>query len=293
MAEWLGDSLQSCSMQVRILSTSPFFLTFLTRDSVMKLSYLRARIINAVEAWGVKGTAYENSWQGEIISKEYREYLRHLEEDTLSAREKISRIIIRILAFLFYSLPWFPRNFISYFNTRFVTKSHCLKTGLKRGIDHELDDRILHGLFNELVEYVEVDLAVMLRFCFPEEHTIPRWRTYWALSYLFPVRNPELGLKFIELSTKIHDGTEEDLFPWDKRDREVKNKVKELYLWWTEERPRESKALNDMHKRVWEDYDKRPSDEEREEFDNLYNKLDRKDTEMLIALIEIRHDLLI
>ena len=39
---------------------------------------------------------------------------------------------------------------------RFVTKTHQLTSNLKKGEWHELDERILHCLFDELVNFVEV-----------------------------------------------------------------------------------------------------------------------------------------
>lgn len=48
-----------------------------------------------------------------------------------------------------------------WYHNRFVSKTHYLKTGLRPGRFHELDNRILHGLFNEFREFVEVDLARM------------------------------------------------------------------------------------------------------------------------------------
>lgn len=48
----------------------------------------------------------------------------------------------------FYDIRWYLKN-------RFVTKPHYLKTGFKKGHWHEFDERVLYGLFNELVIFVE------------------------------------------------------------------------------------------------------------------------------------------
>jgi hypothetical protein len=60
----------------------------------------------------------------------------------------------------FFNFPKDIYNSIRhYIRNRFITKTHYLKTGLKPGVYHELDERILCGLFNELVDFVEVEQA--------------------------------------------------------------------------------------------------------------------------------------
>lgn len=46
-----------------------------------------------------------------------------------------------------------------YFINRWVNKTHALTSTLKRGKWHDLDERILYCLFNELVNFIEIDLA--------------------------------------------------------------------------------------------------------------------------------------
>jgi len=57
----------------------------------------------------------------------------------------------------------FPRDVYysikTYIDNRFVTKTHYLKTGLEPGHYYELDHRIINGLFNELVAFVEEEQA--------------------------------------------------------------------------------------------------------------------------------------
>ena len=65
------------------------------------------------------------------------------------------KLLDRLQDFVFLPYDIF-NTFDAYWSNRFVTKTHVLKTGLKAGQYHELDDRILHGLFNELKEFVEV-----------------------------------------------------------------------------------------------------------------------------------------
>ena len=44
-------------------------------------------------------------------------------------------------------------------NNRFVTRTHALTSNLKKGDWWELDTRIMHCLFDELVNHVEIELA--------------------------------------------------------------------------------------------------------------------------------------
>lgn len=46
-----------------------------------------------------------------------------------------------------------------YLYNRFIDKKHYLKTGLKPGQWYEMDTRLLHGLFTELVDFVEIENA--------------------------------------------------------------------------------------------------------------------------------------
>ena len=52
-----------------------------------------------------------------------------------------------------------------YCRNRFYRKTHVLPTGFKPGEYHDLDERILHGIMNGLVDYVEVELAYKSRWC--------------------------------------------------------------------------------------------------------------------------------
>jgi hypothetical protein len=77
-----------------------------------------------------------------------------------------------------------------YLRNRFVTKTHFLKTGLEPGVYHELDERIIHGLFNELRDFVEVELACMT--------------AYGDKNYRFRKgRCPEAGLAHLEWASGL------------------------------------------------------------------------------------------
>ena len=54
-----------------------------------------------------------------------------------------------------------------YVRNRYIDKLHYLHTGLKPGEYYDLDHRILHGLFNELVLFVESEQAHLMK-AYPE-----------------------------------------------------------------------------------------------------------------------------
>lgn len=178
-----------------------------------------------------------------------------------------------------------------YIRNRWVDKTHYLKTGLKPGNYYEFETRILHGLFNELVDFVETEYASLAKWSADKENKKYKSPAEAGLDYL----NWSCGLKF-----------DED-YGVDKKDKKygqltpqalVAEKTKNLYLWWKEIRPNRP----DPMKAAELNWDKKEDDvmsgkvtaDERKKFSKLekieesYNK---EDTKMLIELIKIRQSL--
>jgi len=108
-----------------------------------------------------------------------------------------------------------------YIRNRFIDKLHYLHTGLKPGEYYDLDYRILHGLFNELVFFVETECA--WSYGKPKE-----------VKHLYKFKNgscKQAGLDY--LNWGIKDKYKGKLTPFAKSCKEIKR----LYLWWTEKRP--------------------------------------------------------
>lgn len=84
-----------------------------------------------------------DTWEKAAKAKKFRFWLA---DDGLDLLQKIVR--------------W-PLNLInkprSYFFNRWIYKTHALTSNLRRGQWHDLDARILHSLFDELVNFVEHD----------------------------------------------------------------------------------------------------------------------------------------
>ncbi len=106
----------------------------------------------------------------------------------------------------------------NYVHKRWITKTHYLKTGLKPGEYYDLDHRIVHGLFNELVDFVEIECA--------------RFANRAEKKYIIKNgRSAEAGLDYID---------------WSSTEKiDIGEKIKELYFWWKIRSSRPEEYLED------------------------------------------------
>lgn len=205
------------------------------------------------------------------------------------------------------------RDIRYYINNRFITKSHALTAhsrDIKPGKWCDVGDRFIFCLFNELVDFVEIEQAwhtviwdEELRKQFkPNKRRLWGWRVW---------RSREAGLHHLDWAAGLTWNDE-----WvDKADPNygkptsqalAAKEIKELYLWWTEVRPN---RIDPHDASGWSDYcdNKRARgidlfetdpDENREEVRNILDEshtLEKyyydEDEEMLIRLIKVRNDL--
>jgi hypothetical protein len=165
-----------------------------------------------------------------------------------------------------------------YIRNRWVDKTHYLKTGLKPGRYHEMDSRILHGLFNELVDFVEVDLAHLSLWDRTKKYTFKNGRSIEAAyAYFDWVTN----LKYNE-----DYGYSKDSPDYGTLTEQAKSytKVKELYEWWKNERPNRVDPFDIFTKEAHGNKYFKLIDER----EKLY---EQEDTNKLIELIKIRGSL--
>lgn len=178
----------------------------------------------------------------------------------------------------------------AYIRNRWIDKTHMIKTGLEPGRYHEIDTRILHGLFNELVEYVECELA----------HTM---KAYKDRNYKFiNGRSKQAGLDHLDWACSLVYNEEYGASKEDKHYGEITpqaisaKKIKQLYLWWTETRPNRIdpyKAV-DMKRFEGNEFSSKKSRQERKAMTDmikLEEQYDKEDTNKLIELIKIRKEL--
>jgi len=113
-----------------------------------------------------------------------------------------------------------------YIRNRFIDKTHYLKTGLKAGQYYDLDTRILHGLFYELVELVEKEYASIAAYKEKKEYKFVHGRCGEAgLDYLNWARNLKYNKDYgIDKSHELYNQ------PTDQA--KTAEKTLELYHWW-------------------------------------------------------------
>lgn len=159
---------------------------------------------------------------------------------------------------LLYSIRCYLRN-------RFITQTHNLKSDLKKGEWYDLDTRILHCLFYELVEFVEVELSHLSK---------------WDRNKKYKFKNGRCVEAAYDYFSWANNLTEE----YSERQREDSIKIKNLYEWWTKERPNRIDPLMSITKESHgKTYYKL--------IDDIEQDYAKEDTEKLIELIKIRNSL--
>lgn len=177
-----------------------------------------------------------------------------------------------------------------YIQNRWIDQSHIIKTGLKPGHYHEIDTKILHGLFNELVDYVEGELA----------HTM---KAYEDRNYKFiKGRCKQAGLDHLDWACSMVYNEDYGIMEGEKNYGKITpqaisaQKVKELYLWWTEIRPNRIDPYHaaGLEKFAGNEFFSKRSKEEIKAMRNMVKieaEYDKEDTDKLIELIKIRKEL--
>lgn len=209
-------------------------------------------------------------------------------------------------------------SFRYYINNRWVTKSHALTAhpnDIKPGKWQDVGYRFLPCLFNELVDFVEVETAWMhvvwdedarKKYCTPWWRTsFFRWRTW---------RCPEAGIAHLDWAASL---TNEE---WcDKTDPEYGKptpqalaamEIKELYTWWKDVYPNRPdpydisgwSELCDKNRKTGDvlsilDYENETPDERLErnavhkKLQDIETQYEQEEEDMLVRLIKIRRSL--
>lgn len=198
-------------------------------------------------------------------------------------------------------------NIKYYINNRWVTRSHALTAhprDIKPGEWCDVGNRFLPCLFNELVDYVEIELAwwevAIANPSSRKKYKLPFWAIGWFRWRTW--RCPQAGLDCLAWQMTC------DNTGWvDKADPSYgqptqqaidAKEILELYKWWTEKRPL---RVDSMEASGWSEYCKKnwnavkDSEADVTSMLDMMNKIDEKheqeDTEMLIRLIRIRNSL--
>lgn len=165
-----------------------------------------------------------------------------------------------------------------YVRNRWIDKIHYLHTGLKPGDYHDLDTRILHGLFNELVDLVEVEYAHLSKFSNNKKYKFKNGRCIEAAyDYFDWASNLRYDESYGISSEYPHYGELTD-------QAKTAIEIKKLYEWWTKIRPlRDDPYLTINKKTHGEKY--------LEAIVFVENENYNEDNEMLIKIIKLRQQL--
>jgi hypothetical protein len=208
-------------------------------------------------------------------------------------------------------------DFKYYINNRWVTRTHSLTAhprDIKPGSWCDVGNRFLPCLFNELVDYVEIELAwwhvawdeeARKKFKSPWYATgWFRWRTW---------RNPECGIANLEWQRKlIHDDEycKDEKYYMKPTPQAVKaQEILDLYIWWTQiyrNRPDpyeasgwtaacEAQREANGGKLSWNTPKdpalKKQSDKAHKLLQKIEADYEKEDEQMMIRLIKVRHGL--
>jgi hypothetical protein len=168
---------------------------------------------------------------------------------------------------------------------RFFDRPYCLDTGLSKWDWHELDERIIHGLFNALKDYVEVELASMFLATGEGEFKMKGGRC------------PEAGIANLEWQCSLKYGDAEFVKKGDpKRGRPTPQavaakKILELYRWWLARPDRPDPMDASGWSEVCESKDERRRSRASKRLMEIEDEYDREDENMLVRLIKVRKSL--
>lgn len=201
-----------------------------------------------------------------------------------------------------------PFNDLRYWiRCRVFDKYHVINTGLEPGYA-DCDTRMLHGMFNLLVDFVEVEKAWM-NVVFDKEnrkkYKYPLFSLGWLRIRSF--RCPEAGLAHLNWECSLGNP---NLDENERCDSQAKTayEVLELYKWWKDVRPNRPDYLDASGWTNWCEYrrekgyrlfdDSQYTEEEKKEerrILDLSRKIEEEqhleDEEMLIRLVKIRRSL--
>jgi hypothetical protein len=216
----------------------------------------------------------------------------------------------------FYYIPDKLYGLKYYINNRWVTRTHALTASpsdIPRGEWRDVGSRFMPCLFNELRDFVEVELAwwhiAWEGREFRKKYNPPFWATGWFRWRTW--RCSQAGLDNLEWQMSLTNDWLEDDHPdryKPSRQAETAKEILELYNWWTEIYPIRPDPMDAsgwsayceqirQSGRDFLDFEDRTNEEQEQsgraldlsnEIEDKYNK---EDEEMMIRLIRIRHSL--
>jgi hypothetical protein len=200
----------------------------------------------------------------------------------------------------FLGRPWnATRAWIRY---RILDRHHMIDTKLIPGYQ-EIEERMLHGMFSLLVDFVEIESAwVHVVFNEVEDKKLPWWSR--GLTRFKSFRNPEAGLAHLRWEMTL-DNENLSVDERNPGQAAMAREVWELYHWWKFIRPQRpdphdvagwseycrNTSMRDMFSNDRDPEDQRRSMEIIGRANEIENSYDNEDEVMLIRLVKIRKSL--
>jgi hypothetical protein len=216
--------------------------------------------------------------------KEWDNYYRDLQKRK-PFRYWITEKFLTVLENLIYFPYDIYREYQSYFRNRFVDKTHYLKTGLKPGEWYDFDNRILHGLFNELVNFVEIEFAHLSLYDKTKKYKFKNGRCV------------EAAYDYFNWASKLKDKNENGKRVASKQAKDAR-RIKKLYEWWKNVRPnRVDPSVKSGWAKEYEEIEKNGYKSKKGSYKTILKQIriedqyDAEDEAMLIELIKLRKGL--
>ena len=192
---------------------------------------------------------------------------------------------------------------------RLFDKYHIINTGLRPGYA-DSDTRILHGMFNLLVDFIEVEKA-WIHVAFDKEERRRRKHPWWSLGWtrFKAFRDIDAGLAHLKWEMSLDDPTLDEHYRSPLQAASAREQLA-LYDWWKNIRPIRPDAYDASG---WTAYcekirdkkgidflcditDRSPEDEAEskaalDKLCEIEQSYEDEDTEMLIRLIRARNHL--
>lgn len=202
-----------------------------------------------------------------------------------------------------------------YLNNRFQHKTHCLVSNLPKGDFHEFETRLFHCMFDEFVNFIEVEKAynyVVWNDSLKDKYAIPFTQRHWYTRWFSEWRCPEAGLACLdwEASLTNNEWYEKDHPDYGKPSPQAVSATEqqELYNWYKNIRPLrpdpyDASGWTDWCRHMDDKYpgsifhDTKTPEEQKtstsilKKMHKLEQQYDQEDEKMMIRLIKIRKGL--
>lgn len=213
-----------------------------------------------------------------------------------------------------------------YMVNRWIDKTHVLESKLSKGKWHELETRLLHCMFDELINHVEIEMA-WSHIAWSDQEERAKYHAPWYATGWFRTRTwrcPEAALDHLRweqgLVWKAEEVGEDSELVGQRMDQAVRaDEILALYTWWKETRPSRGDAWDvtgfrafwksmdakyddsDGERTSWINFkknDKNLTPEEDAEYWRLHKLVEQQeqaweteDENMMIRLIKVRRGL--